>query len=128
MILWLVSKEDHSDNDCLVCCFLTHGHDEYLWAYDRLYDLDHILSFFTGDKCKTLAGKPKIFIIQVLINLFNNFNNRKCFQCKACRGDKFDDGVRLRSKTDVTDSLGSKHIKIPVYSDFVMAYSTMAGY
>jgi len=106
-----VAKEDHSDSDCLVVCILTHGETgDQLWAYDEIYSLDHVIGLFAGDKCKSLAGKPKIFIIQ------------------ACRGMKFDDGVVVQVSKDVTDSGRFKTIKIPVYSDFMIAYSTMSGF
>jgi hypothetical protein len=39
---------------------------------------------------------------------------------------EFDDGVRLKVR-DVTDS-GHKVVKIPVYADFLIAYSSMSGY
>ncbi|CAG2104918.1 unnamed protein product [Medioppia subpectinata] len=105
-----VSKEDHSDNDCFVCCILTHGTNDSLWAYDQLYSFESILSFFTGDNCKSLAAKPKIFIIQ------------------ACRGAKYDAGVDVKVPTDVCDSgNGCKIVKIPAYADFLIAYSAFSG-
>jgi caspase-like apoptosis-related cysteine protease len=57
--------EDHSDADCIMVTVLTHGEGNYLHAYDVLYSVDKLWSPFTADKCPTLAGKPKIFIIQV---------------------------------------------------------------
>lgn len=74
----LVSKQDHSQNDYFVCCILTHGEADHLWAKDGKYLTDMILSFFTGDKCKSLAGKPKIFIIQVWICFcyLHHFNDK----------------------------------------------------
>lgn len=105
-----VAKEDHSDNDCFVCCILTHGQNDGLWANDQMYSLDRILNLFTGDKCKSLAAKPKIFFIQ------------------ACRGVEFDDGVQIKVPKDVTDGKDSKLVKIPVFADYLIAYSTMSGY
>ena len=127
-----VAKEDHSEHDCFVCCILTHGESgDFLWAYDEIYPLDQITSLFTADKCKSLAGKPKIFIIQVRNEFFKikfSFINNIEIRVKACRGVQFDDGVNLQVSRDVTDSGRFKTIKIPVYADFMMAYSCMPGY
>jgi caspase-like apoptosis-related cysteine protease len=47
---------------------LSHGGDGILYAKDTFYKPELLWSFFTADKCPTLAGKPKLFFIQV-----NNF-------------------------------------------------------
>lgn len=61
-----VSKEDHSDADCLMIAVLTHGFDSgYLYARDTIYSIDSLWLPFTADRCLTLAGKPKIFFVQV---------------------------------------------------------------
>lgn len=46
---------------------------------------------------------------------------------KACRGVKFDNGVNLQVARDVTDSGRFKTVKIPVFADFMIAYSCMPG-
>jgi caspase-like apoptosis-related cysteine protease len=66
-----VAEEDHSDADCMMLTVLTHGEGtNYLHANDALYPVDTLWSPFTADKCHTLAGKPKIFIIQVSKSIF----------------------------------------------------------
>lgn len=63
-----VAKSDHKNEDCLVVVVLTHGHGkDYLYAYDEKYKTDTLWSCFTADVCPGLAGKPKIFIIQVSV-------------------------------------------------------------
>ena len=82
-----------------------------LYAKDSLYPVESLWTPFTADKCLSLAGKPKIFFVQ------------------ACRGDKLDPGVTLMSRkrsTSETDT-GSAAYKIPSYSDFLIAYSSMNG-
>jgi len=65
-IILSVAKEDHSDADCLLVTVLTHGAESNLLAaYDFHYDVETLWLPFTADKCLSLAGKPKIFIIQV---------------------------------------------------------------
>nr|6PPM_A Chain A, Ancestral Caspase-6 Large Subunit [Homo sapiens]6PPM_C Chain C, Ancestral Caspase-6 Large Subunit [Homo sapiens]6PPM_G Chain G, Ancestral Caspase-6 Large Subunit [Homo sapiens]6PPM_J Chain J, Ancestral Caspase-6 Large Subunit [Homo sapiens] len=69
------STADHSDADCFVCVFLSHGEDGHVYANDAKIEIQELTNLFKGDKCQSLVGKPKIFIIQ------------------ACRGDKLDDAV-----------------------------------
>ena len=61
----LVAEKNHSDSDCLLIVIMTHGDDGMLYAYDGGYQFDWIWSCFTSDRCPTLAGKPKLFFIQV---------------------------------------------------------------
>lgn len=47
---------------------LTHGRGKgKLYAYDDYYKVDTLWSSFTADMCKSLAGRPKIFIVQVSV-------------------------------------------------------------
>ena len=78
-ILLAVSKADHKNEDCLVVVVLTHGgakkkqnkrqrnKNNILYAHDCAYQADMLWSRFTANVCPKLAGKPKIFIIQVSI-------------------------------------------------------------
>lgn len=102
-----LAREDFSDHDCLVICVLTHGEANYLYAKDDKYCIEYLFDSFKSDKCKTLAGKPKIFVIQ------------------ACRGDKLDNGAIINF--DVEDSNASD-VRIPQWADFLMAYSTVPGF
>ena len=69
---------NHSQHDCLLVAVSTHENLGTLHAYDGTYKTDSICSNFPSDKCPTLAGKPKIFLIQ------------------ACQGHKHDNGVTLK--------------------------------
>uniref|UniRef100_A0A1B6D4Z5 Caspase family p20 domain-containing protein n=1 Tax=Clastoptera arizonana TaxID=38151 RepID=A0A1B6D4Z5_9HEMI len=99
---------DHSDCDCVMVVVLSHGlGTDYLLSYDYPYPVDMLWTPFTPDKCASLAGKPKLFVIQ------------------ACRGEKLDSGVRLvRTQTDS----GGNNYKIPGMTDFLIAYSTVEGF
>ncbi|KAL1139365.1 hypothetical protein AAG570_006349 [Ranatra chinensis] len=104
-----LASMDHSDCDCLLVAVLTHGlKSNYLYAKDYIYSVDTLWLPFTADRCLSLAGKPKMFLIQ------------------ACRGEALDAGVRLVS-TSQTDS-GNISYKIPSMADFFIAYSTAEGY
>ncbi|XP_077158392.1 caspase-3 isoform X3 [Paroedura picta] len=104
-VLQNVSKDDHSKENCLVCVLLSHGEDGLIYGTDGPLELKMLTSLFRGDRCKTLAGKPKLFFIQ------------------ACRGTELDSGIE-------TDSGMDENIcqKIPVEADFLYAYSTAPGY
>jgi caspase-like apoptosis-related cysteine protease len=68
MSVLAVSKEDHKNEDCIVVAVLTHGFGKSkLYAYDDYYRTDMLWSSFTGDVCPSLAGKPKLFIVQVSV-------------------------------------------------------------
>ncbi|XP_066173907.1 caspase-6 isoform X2 [Sylvia atricapilla] len=112
------SMDDHSDADCFVCVFLSHGEDDHIYAYNGKIEIQEITDLFRGDKCPSLVGKPKIFIIQ------------------ACRGDKHDDAVIAH---DSTDSSSESHVNktevdaacvysLPAGADFIMCYSVAYGY
>ena len=102
-----LAREDFTDHDCLVVCVLTHGDANCLYAKDDKYYVEYLFDSFKSDLCKTLAGKPKIFIIQ------------------ACRGDRLDNGSIINF--DVEDS-NSSDVRIPQWADFLMAYSTIPGF
>ena len=69
-----------NDFDCLLIAVLSHGEQNVLFARDRKYSTNILLEYFTRDRCPSLAGKPKIYIIQ------------------ACQGLKPDDGVDVRRR------------------------------
>lgn len=59
------AKADHSDVDCFMLVFLSHGENNHIYTYDDKINIQDITSLFKGDKCRSLVGKPKIFILQV---------------------------------------------------------------
>lgn len=109
------AAEDHSDADCFACAILTHGENGEIYGVDEKIEVKELLEPFKGNRCETLAGKPKLFFIQ------------------ACRGTKFDDGADL----NVADASGIPDVemeppttihKIPAEADFLVAYSVVPGY
>uniref|UniRef100_A0A182T7T8 Caspase n=1 Tax=Anopheles maculatus TaxID=74869 RepID=A0A182T7T8_9DIPT len=99
-----VSSMDHRDNDCILIAVLTHGEDgDYVYAHDVSYELSTIWSHFTADNCPSLAGRPKIFLVQ------------------ACRGNKLDNGVKIQKD-------GIARYSIPTHADFLFAYATIPGF
>lgn len=104
-----IASSDHSENDCILIAVLSHGDGDGIWARDCTYKLEKLCSFFTGDRCPSLAGKPKLFVIQ------------------ACQGPQYDRGIEMNSNIQ-TDSDASMNYKIPVQSDFLIIRSSMPGY
>ncbi|KAM4709344.1 caspase-3-like isoform 1-T2 [Discoglossus pictus] len=105
-LLKKVSEEDHSKRSAFVCALLSHGEDGLIYGTDSALPIKNLTSLFRGDRCKSLAGKPKIFFIQ------------------ACRGTDLDAGVEMDSGSEP----GEDTQRIPVEADFLYAYSTVPGY
>ncbi|XP_005044996.1 PREDICTED: caspase-6 isoform X2 [Ficedula albicollis] len=112
------SMDDHSNADCFVCVFLSHGVDDHIYAFDDKIKIQTITDMFRGDKCQSLVGKPKIFIIQ------------------ACRGDRHDDAVIAHDATDSSSESPVSKTEVdaagvytlPAGADFIMCYSVAQGY
>ena len=64
-ILERLSRDNHSDADCLFVAVLSHGDQGLLYAFDQPYKAEQLWSHFTAEKCSTLAGKSKLFFVQV---------------------------------------------------------------
>uniref|UniRef100_A0A3Q3KF63 Caspase-6 n=1 Tax=Monopterus albus TaxID=43700 RepID=A0A3Q3KF63_MONAL len=115
-ILSKAAEDDHSDADCFLVVFLSHGEDDHIYANDGKISIQDITSMFKGTKCSSLVGKPKIFILQ------------------ACRGDKHDDPVMpcdaVDSEADTNEVVvdASAIHTLPAGADFIMCYSVAEGY
>ncbi|KAG7260978.1 hypothetical protein CRUP_016925 [Coryphaenoides rupestris] len=110
------AEADHLHADCFACVFLSHGDNDEVYAYDGKITIQEITALFKGDKCRSLVGKPKIFILQ------------------ACRGNQHDlpvtpmDVVDSKPKVnEVVVDAGVVHT-LPAGADFLMCYSVAEGY
>ena len=106
-ILTVVQRDDHSDADCLLVVMMTHG-DEEGFLYDSQswkFEAKKLWAPFTPDLCPTLAGKPKLFLVQ------------------ACQGDQTDGVVKMSSNK----SGGFSSYQLPNHADFLIATSTILG-
>ncbi|XP_038569166.1 caspase-6-like isoform X2 [Micropterus salmoides] len=112
------AEADHSDSDCFLLVFLSHGENDHVYTYDGKISIQDITSLFKGNKCRSLVGKPKIFILQ------------------ACRGDKHDDPVTacvagggglVTEENEVVVDASAVHT-LPAGADFIMCYSVAEGY
>ncbi|XP_059962905.1 caspase-8 [Mesoplodon densirostris] len=104
---------DHNNKDCFICCILSHGDKGIIYGSDGqeapIYELT---SYFTGSKCPSLLGKPKIFFIQ------------------ACQGDNYQRGIAIETDSEqkeayleMDSSLQKRYI--PDEADFLLGMATV---
>ncbi|XP_078407761.1 caspase-8-like isoform X2 [Cetorhinus maximus] len=112
--LQMYQKFNHINNDCFVCCILSHGERDAVAGTDgELLHIKEIRCMFSGSQCHSLLEKPKVFFIQ------------------ACQGQK------LQTACPVMDCLTSSSSdpeldaishSIPEDRDFLVAMSTVSDY
>ncbi|XP_013391091.1 caspase-3 [Lingula anatina] len=107
-----VGRRNHSQNDCVALVILSHGEEGKVYGTDGIIEVDQLLAPLKGDRCLTLAGKPKLIFIQ------------------ACRGTKLDGGVEVADAEMWEDEPdGRTHVhRIPAEADFLIAYSVVPGF
>ncbi|XP_022349077.1 caspase-8 isoform X2 [Enhydra lutris kenyoni] len=103
---------DHTTRDCFICCILSHGDKGIIYGCDgQEVPIYELTSYFTGSKCPSLAGKPKIFFIQ------------------ACQGDNYQKGIAVETDSEQNeacyelDSCQKRYI--PDDADFLLGMATV---
>ncbi|XP_078677058.1 caspase-3-like [Branchiostoma floridae x Branchiostoma belcheri] len=111
-VLRQVADEDHGDSDCLLVSIMSHGYKgEQVYGVDGLVNVDKLSAYFRGENCKTLIGKPKLFVIQ------------------ACQGERLMEGVTLASTSSDSDvTIRPQSQTLPSGADFLYFYSVSQGY
>lgn len=114
-----LSRRDHSHMDCLVCCILSHGKEDGVYGVDGdVVAIKQLTEFFDGIKCRSLAGKPKLFFVQ------------------ACQGNKEQRAVyiesdgpsRSRSHSLVQSDAVVIRDSIPADADFLLGMATVNSF
>ncbi|KAB1275487.1 Caspase-6 [Camelus dromedarius] len=112
------STSSHVDANCFLCVFLSHGEGKPIYAYDAKIEIQTLTGLIKGDRCQSLVGKPKTFIIQ------------------ACRGNQHDVPVIpldvVDHQTDVPDANVTQVdaalvCALRARADFLMCYSMAEG-
>lgn len=106
---FIVASSNHADNDCLLVVMMTHGGEGgLLEAFDCYFQASELWSKFMGTNCRSLIGKPKLFVLQ------------------ACRGERVDIGIRC---TVTVDAMGSYEnwMSVPSSADQLVMYATPEG-
>ncbi|XP_062972257.1 CASP8 and FADD-like apoptosis regulator isoform X2 [Elgaria multicarinata webbii] len=65
----------HKNYDCFVCVLVSRGDHQGIFCTDHIipgFSLERLKSFFIGDRCPDLLGKPKLFFIQNYIEASNH--------------------------------------------------------
>ncbi|XP_066283850.1 caspase-3-like [Branchiostoma lanceolatum] len=111
-VLRQVAEEDHGDSDCLLVSVMSHGYKgEQVYGVDGLVNIDRLSTYFKGENCKSLIGKPKLFVIQ------------------ACQGQRLMEGVTLASTSaDSSVNVRPQTQTLPSGADFLYFYSVSQGY
>ena len=66
------AQRDFSSNDCFCCIIRSTGAEHGICGTDdKPIDIKTITSLFTSDKCPSLDGKPKIFVLKPTHQLFS---------------------------------------------------------
>uniref|UniRef100_A0A182TGV5 Caspase family p20 domain-containing protein n=1 Tax=Anopheles melas TaxID=34690 RepID=A0A182TGV5_9DIPT len=105
-----VSKEDHTENDCLVIVAMAHGNNDKITLQRSEMHIDDLWTDFVGNDCPTLTGKPKLVFIQ------------------SCRGNKHDyliGGVKVDAVPPPEKPIC---VEIPMYGDLLVMYSSYDQY
>ncbi|CAN2389148.1 Caspase-8 isoform X1 [Pristimantis euphronides] len=99
---------NHTENDCFICCILSHGDRGIIYGTDgHSVPIRDLTGCFCNSQCSTLSGKPKLFFIQ------------------ACQGKELQQLVPLH--TDACNaSAGNSFSKclIPEEPDFLLGMAT----
>ncbi|XP_029462106.1 caspase-8 isoform X2 [Rhinatrema bivittatum] len=110
------STRNHQASDCFVCCILSHGDKGVIFGTDgQEVPIPKLTTFFSSSNCPSLAGKPKVFIIQ------------------ACQGVSFQKAVNV--EPDCRSSLAQCEVDsnsrgecIPEEADILLGMATVTDY
>uniref|UniRef100_A0AAV2K3T1 Caspase-8 n=1 Tax=Knipowitschia caucasica TaxID=637954 RepID=A0AAV2K3T1_KNICA len=108
-----LSRRDHSDMDCVVCCFLSHGFEGGIYGVDdKSVHIEQLKMFFNGSKCPSLVDKPKLFFIQ------------------ACQGLLEQQAVNLQTDgpSCIESDAAKVDVSIPSGADFLLGMATVPSY
>ncbi|XP_020024141.2 caspase-8 isoform X2 [Castor canadensis] len=105
---------DHNNKDCFVCCILSHGDKGIVYGTDgKQASIYELTSYFTGSKCPSLAGKPKVFFIQ------------------ACQGENYHQAIPIDTDSEQDTYLemdsSSQKRYIPDEADFLLGMATVTN-
>ena len=111
------ASENHSESDALFVIVMSHGgdHDTVLGVDQRNITVEEMMSEFKAARCKTLEGKPKVFIFQVCRGSSSEFLEHE---------RRHIDSTVSRPCVDSTLSRGTS----PQEADFLLAFATTPGY
>lgn len=110
------ARADHSDADCFLLAFLSHGEKDHVNTKDGEIKIQDLTDPFKGDKCKSLVGKPKIVVLQAC--------REETYDCPATAAGAF----KSKPKKDELMVGTGAIVTLPAGADFIMCYSVAEGY
>lgn len=110
-----LSRRNHGQMDCFVCCVLSHGLEGGVYGVDGLeVKLGELTDPFDGLNCPSLAEKPKLFFIQ------------------ACQGKGEQGAVYIESDSQEDSHICSDAVRpresIPSKADLLLGMATVPLY
>ncbi|XP_069096366.1 caspase-9 isoform X4 [Pleurodeles waltl] len=136
--LQTLAAMDHSQLDCCVVVILSHGcetrHSQLpggVYGTDGIsVPVERVVTYFDGQHCPTLRGKPKLFFIQAC----GGSGRDRGFQMDSAAPDISDQSATVQSDAtpfgthaggqDQPDAVAS----LPTPSDVLVSYSTFPGF
>ena len=116
-----IRKRDHTGFDSFICCIMSHGEAGHIIGSDSTKVLlENVAAQLSGEKCKTLASKPKLFFMQAC---------RSVQKDRAVRVEE-DSGVPMDVQEHKVASDSSSRVTtdsgetIPDAADFFFSYAT----
>uniref|UniRef100_A0A3Q1FX76 Caspase-8 n=1 Tax=Acanthochromis polyacanthus TaxID=80966 RepID=A0A3Q1FX76_9TELE len=111
-LVYELSRTDHRQMDCFVCCVLSHGLEGAVCGVDgEKVMLKELTDLFDGSNCPSLAGKPKLFFIQ------------------ACQGLVRQRAVPIEEDSGTPSGICSDAVRatvyIPTQADYLLGMSTV---
>ncbi|GAB6018910.1 apoptosis- cysteine peptidase [Chamberlinius hualienensis] len=105
------ARYDHSQYNALVCCIMSHGIEGAIKSKDdKLIYYENISGMFSGGKCPSLIGKPKLFFFQ------------------ACQGESLQSVQAPQSANEFAfDGPSTPVFLVDKICDHVIAVATQAG-
>ncbi len=114
LLMQELSRRDHSQMDCVVCCILSHGEEGKVYGVDgHTVFIRKLMEPFNGSNSYSLAGKPKLFFIQACQG--NNQQRATHVESDGPRRHVDSDAVYVRES-------------IPSDADFLMGMSTVPSF
>ena len=115
--------KNHNDFDAFVLILMSHGgdRDNILGVDERETTVKNLMVEFQANKCESLEGKPKVFIIQTCRGLKNTTKA----QSAASVSTQVDNSSFARPFSP--DSTLPRSV-FPPEADFLLAFATVPGY
>lgn len=126
--------KNHRDFDAFVLILMSHGGDrDHILGIDgRETTVKNLMVEFQANKCPSLKGKPKVFIIQTCRGLINNTTETFLSSIESINAQPVSSVSTLVDNSSFArpfspDSTLARSV-FPQEADFLLAFATVPGY